>query len=253
MKRGLNMKLLPVLVCAMALSTASSALAADRLTDRDVKSLIERIDHGRDRFEDALDGKLKNNVVRTATGEVDVKRFLDDLQENLNRLEERYKPGYAASAEVGTLLRQGGAIERFMRQQPAGTKGSSEWNRLAADLKVLGGAYGADFPLTENAPVRRIGDAELATSVEAFAKGCEQLKGSLNKELKADKAMPPPTRQQVVEEADQLSKDAKLLNDRVKDGKPSSAEAEKVLAGATHMKATLQSHRVPQSTAAWSG
>jgi hypothetical protein len=36
----------------------SPALAADRLTDRDVKALIGRIEQGRDRFDDALDDKL---------------------------------------------------------------------------------------------------------------------------------------------------------------------------------------------------
>jgi hypothetical protein len=247
------MKAMHALICAMAFSTASAAVAADRLTDRDVKALIDRIDQGRDRFEDALDGKLKSSVVRTPTGEVDVNKFLDDFQENSKRLGERLKPGYAASAEVATLLRQGNAIERFLREQPAGTKGSSEWNRLAADLKTLARAYGADFPLAENAAVRRIGDRELETSVEALAKGTEQLKGSLDKELKSDKTVTQQTRQQVVEEANQLSKDAKQLLARVKDSKPSSAEAEKVVAGATRLETTLQSHQVPQSAAAWTG
>ena len=40
------------------------AIAADRLTDRDVKSLIARVEQGRDRFDDALDDKVKHATVR---------------------------------------------------------------------------------------------------------------------------------------------------------------------------------------------
>src|SRR4051794_15021862 len=190
-----------VLTVLTVMSGASIGYAADRLTDRDVKSLVDRIDEGRDRFEGALDDKLKGSIYRGPAGEVNVKNSLNDFEENVKRLKDRLKPGYAASAEVATVLRQGGAIDRFLSQQPAGTKGGSEWSRLAADLKTLAGAYGADFPVGDNAAVRRVGDGELATSLDALAKGCEQLKGSFDKELKADKSVTPQARQAAVEEA----------------------------------------------------
>ena len=139
------MKLMQLLLGLMIL--AAPVLAADRLTDRDIKELVSRIDQGRDRFDDALDDRLKRSIIRGEGGEVNVGRFLDDFQENIDRLEERLKPEYAASTEAATLLRQASAIDRFFRQQPAGTKGESEWNRLATDLEALAGAYGTDFPL----------------------------------------------------------------------------------------------------------
>ena len=39
-----------------AMLWTTPAAAADRLSDKDVKALIERIDNERDRFEDQLDG-----------------------------------------------------------------------------------------------------------------------------------------------------------------------------------------------------
>src|SRR4029453_15110999 len=126
-------------------------LAADRLTDRDVKALVDRIEKGRDKFDDALDDKLKHSIVRGPNGEVNVDAFLNDFQKNIDRLEERLKPDYAASAEAGTLLRQATVIDAFFRQQPSGTRGESEWNRLATDMKALAKAYGAQFPLADKA------------------------------------------------------------------------------------------------------
>ncbi len=248
----LAMKRLHVLVVAVIAAAASSvAYAADRLTDRDLKALIERIDDGRDRFEDALDGKLKDSIVRGPAGEVNVSRFLDDFQENVDRLKERLKPEYAASSEAAAVLRQGSTIERFFRQQPAGTRGESEWNRLATDLKALATAYGADFPLGENATVRRMGDGEVAGWVAQVAEASDRLKKSLDAELKKDKTVDKAAREAIVEEAEALKHEAKELRNRLKDSKPSSAEAEKLLGGAAKMQTFLESHQVPASAGVW--
>ena len=124
-------------------------LFADRLNDRDVKSLIDRVNDERDRFEDQLDGKLKSSVLRGPCGEVNVSRFLDDLQENVGKLKDRFKPDYAASAEVTTVLRQASDIQRFMAKQPANYDGASEWKRLEASLTELATAYQPSCPFGE--------------------------------------------------------------------------------------------------------
>jgi hypothetical protein len=98
---------------------------ADRLSDKDVKSLMERIDNERDRFEDQLDGSIKSKILRGPGGEVNVERFLDDLQNNVDRMKERFTSEYAASAEVTTVLRQGTDIQRFMSTQPPDLDGAS--------------------------------------------------------------------------------------------------------------------------------
>ena len=58
-------------------------------------------------------------------------------------------------------------------------------------------------------------------------------------------------RQAAIAEADQLTKDAKALRDRVKDAKPSSAEASKLLSQASKVRSFVDSHQVPASSAAW--
>ena len=238
-------------VVAIVVGLALPVFAADRLTDRDVKALITRIEQGRDKFDDELDGKLKNSVIRQPSGEVNVKDVLNDFQKSIDRVEERLKPDYAASAEVAQLLRRGSAIETFFRQQPPGTKGESEWNRLASDLKALAAAYGADFPLSADATVRRIGDGELVSAVSQVAASSDQLKKALDNDLKKNATVSKEARQAAIAEADQLSKDAKALRDRVKDTKPSSAEASKLLAQAFKVQSFVDSHQVPASAGAW--
>ena len=64
-----------------------------------------------------------------------MERYLDDLQENVDDLKDRFKPEYAASAEVTTILRQGSDIQRFMgAQKPNFDAPASgiDWPRVSA-------------------------------------------------------------------------------------------------------------------------
>jgi hypothetical protein len=242
-----------ILAVAVLGATCAPAFAQDRLTDRDVKALVSRIEDARDKFDDALDDDLKQKVLRGPNGEVDVENFLNDFQKNIDRLEERLKPDYAASAEAGTLLRQGSAIDAFFRQHKPGTKGESEWNRLASALKTLAVAYGAAFPLPENAPVRRMGDGEVAEAAELLSKSASQLKKSLDADLKKNPAVDKATRDEIIKEADDWSKEAKALRSRVKDGKPSSGEAQQVLSRASRLQSFIKNNQVPAAASTWAG
>ena len=144
----------------IAALVAMPAVSADRLPGKDVMALLERIHNERDRFEDQLDGKIKSSIIR-GEGEVHVGSFLDDLQENVDRLKSRFNSDYAASAEVTTVLRQGTDIQRFMSKQPPDLDGASEWNRLASSLGELAKVYATTFPFPK---VSRRGDSAIARS-----------------------------------------------------------------------------------------
>src|SRR4051812_1460166 len=196
-----------LLGCLSVFAGAASAQTVDRLTDKDVKGLIEAVDNGRDRFEDQLDGKLKDTILRGPNGEVNVARFLDDLQENTGRLKDRFTTEYAASAEVATVLRQSTSIAAFMNQKP-GIKGSSEWDHLAANLGRLAAVYGTTFPLegdARDAPVRRISDGEAAKAALAIEGQADQFKNAVNRE----QALAKPAKEALKGQADLVKNAAK--------------------------------------------
>jgi hypothetical protein len=208
---------------AGAFVLAASGLAAqssERLTNKDVKGLIESVDQSRDRFEDQLDGKVKDGVLRSATGETKVSSNLADFQEGVERLKSRFTDAYAASAEVEAVLRRANSLDEMMKTQPSDLKGASEWNRLRADLGHLAAAYGATVPLAEGASVRRFNDAEVAAAAGAVAKQAEQIKSAAN----ADKTLARPDKQALIADVNAVIEQAKTLQSRLKDGKPSTAE-----------------------------
>ena len=229
------------------------AVSADRLPGKDVKALLERIHDERDRFEDQLDGKIKSSIIR-GEGEVHVGRFLDDLQENVDRLNERFTYDYAASAEVTTVLRQGTDIQRFMSKQPPDLDGASEWNRLASSFGELAKAYATTFPLPAGEQARRASDKEVKDVASELEKSADQFKKDLESALKTNTTIDQPTKDAAVKEVNSLKEDAETLASTVGDGRPASGEAKAVLDRAAKIRgAAASSGRAlsPAAQTAW--
>jgi hypothetical protein len=231
---------------------AIPAAGADRPTDNDIKQLIERVDHDRDRFEDQLDGKLKSSIIRGPRGEVNVENFLQDFQDNMGKLKDRFKSEYAASEEVTTVLRQGTAVQHYMSAQPPDLNGTSEWNRLATSLKELAAAYGVPFPLPEGQMAHRMNDREVRTAAEAAAKNADRFKDELDSSLKKDTTIDKTTRETAVKDVDVLKEHAEKLADAIGDGKPASGQAEALLEHATRVGVSLKARSLsPSAQGAW--
>jgi hypothetical protein len=244
----------PALVgLALAMGRSAPAAAAERLTDREVTALVQQIDDGRGRFVGALDDELKRAVLRSPTGEVDVDRFLGDFDRNIDQLRSRIKAEYAASSEAAIVLRQASAIDRFFHERPAGTRGQSEWTSLVSHLKTLAAVYGTNFPIVEPATVRRLSRRELATSARTAAQSADRFKRMLNDDLKDDASVDKAARESIVDEADQLKKDAEELRSRLDDDNPSTGELDRMLARATTLQQYVAGRKLPTATEAWNG
>jgi len=209
------------LALAAPLSSAQtpSGQPGERLSDKDVKAILEEVDHARDRFEDQLDDSIKSAKVRTADREVDVERYLNDLQDRLEQFRDRFNNNYAASTEAEAVLSQATAIDAAMKTRGQ-FKGASEWDRLAMQLRRLASAYGTDFPLPPSAAVRRINDGEVATTAEQVAEGAAQLKKQIGQEASLDQA----TKNTGQQHAEAVSRSAKSVRSRASSSKPGTGE-----------------------------
>jgi hypothetical protein len=224
------------------------ALSGNRLTDKEVKELIENVEKGRDRFVDAMDDKTKHSIYRGPRGEVNISEYLDDFKENIKNLKERFTKEYAASSEAAKVLDQASDIDRFVKSHPGG-KAESEWERFTVDLRQLAAAYNASFPLPENAPVRRINDAEAVKTIEMVAKQGDQLK----KEIGKDKSLTKEQKEGYKRDVEEFTKQAKTLKSRISDGKPATAEMRALLDTADRIGQSLQGTQMsPAVNSAWS-
>lgn len=237
-----------VIGAVLACPAAAAAQTGQRLSDSDVKQIIEDVDHTRDRFEDKLDGKIKDSVIRGPRGEVRVSDYLQDLQDNVKKLKERFSKDYSASAEAAAVLRQGTAINAGIKSQPGEIKGGSEWDRMALDLGRLADAYGTTFPLAEGAAVRRINDGEAAKTAEGIAKQADDVKKAIGRES----ALPKADRKAIADDLDALKEQAKTVKSRASDSKPATAEARQVMSLVAKVDGAFKSRQLsPATLSAW--
>jgi hypothetical protein len=193
----------------------------DRLTDKEVKSLLEQVYEARDKFEGRLDDKVKNAVLRSSTGEVNVHALLDDFQKDVEKLKSRYSESYAASAEVQAVLARANGIDMMMKSQAPDLKGANDWDQLTKQLRALAAAYRTAFPLPDGKPVRRINDNEAAASAAALISQAELIDKAAN----SDKTLAKPDKEILKIEVEAVIKQAKALQSRLKESKPATADA----------------------------
>ena len=84
-----------------------------RPSDQDLKTLIDQIDEGRDKFEGNLDGSFKGSTVPGPNGETKVQAALQDYQDSTKKLHSRVKNHDAAGPPASTHHKQAPTKERL--------------------------------------------------------------------------------------------------------------------------------------------
>jgi hypothetical protein len=234
------------LLAGILLFSPTPALAQsrpERMSDKDVKALIDQVDEGRDKFEGNLDGGFKGSTLRGPAGEVKISGALQDYQDNTKKLKDRFTPDYSASAEVTTVLKQSTAIDKFMQGSSSAMKGRSEWDRQAANIKRLAEAYGATFPYQEGT-VRRMNDKETAGIAEQISGAADRFKKDLDKAP----ALAKPAKEAAKKDAELLAKQAAAVKSRVNDGKPATGEVRTLVEQTAKLQTFVDANPLPSMT-----
>ncbi len=210
------------------------AVAAERPTDGDVKRLSESIDKGFDVWKEALEKRnLDDATITSATGSVDVKRFLNDFEDDIHAFKDRFGKPDSAGPEATALLRRASDVERRYRANPSNA-GAAEWSAMSAQFKQLADGYGAPWPI-ESTETRamRLSDKELETHLSALEQNSKQAKKEFDKAMSKDKTAPKGSRDEVKRSFDTFTKQVNGLRDAVKNGRPGQPQAVTVLGSAT--------------------
>lgn len=123
-------------------------------------------------------------------------------------------------------------------------KGRSEWDRQAANLKLLAEAYGTTFPVPDGAAVRRMNDKETAAAATAIAKAGDRFKNDLDK----DKTLPKPEKDAAKKDVELLIKQAEAVESRTSDGKPATGEVRQLVEQVAKLQTFVDAHPIPTMT-----
>ncbi len=242
------------LALALALCFPGAARAAERLTDEQMRKLIDDIDDAYKTWKKDLEKRnLHDAVITSAERTVKVKDFLKDFDKTIDSFESRFKTDYAASPEALLLLRRGSDVE--LRNKRLGLTPASAWTALAAKLDALAHAYGIAWPVESmNVLAARLNDGELAAEVESMEASAKQLQRDAEKAAKADKSIDKAARASLKGLVQQLPPSAKDVRSRIKDDRAAAVEVGRLLGETTKLKDQLAKLSLTTAAApAWRG
>jgi hypothetical protein len=243
-----------LLALAVAVALPAGAAGSERLTDEQVRKLIEDIDGGYKTWKQELErGNLDDAVLTSAERTIKVKDFLKDFDKEIDILKSRFKPNYAASLEVLALLRRGSDV--VLHNRRVGRTPTSSWTVLEPKLEALAGAYELGWPVQSmSVQAVRLNDIELAGKVQQVEQAAKQLRGESEKAAKTNKSIDKATRESLKTSIQQLEQKAKDVTSRIKDDRPAKVEVGQLLSQAGSLKQTLTQLQLPSAEGpAWKG
>lgn len=238
-------------VLAIALAVPAGAARAERLTDEQIRGLLEDLDRAGQTWKKDLEREdVDKQVITSAERSVSVKAFLKDFEKAVDTAKSRFSSTNVADTEVLAVLRLGSDVEARSRRQ-GGTPWSS-WVPLGAKLEALAGAYGVAWPIQSmDVAGGRVNDAAVVAKLDQLAVAAGRLRTEAEAAAKADKAIDKPSRDSLKASIQLMERLAKDVRSLTKSDRPASREVDQLLAEVGKVEATLTRMSILSRMGAW--
>jgi hypothetical protein len=112
-----------------------------RVSQQEMKKLMERIEKHSDNFRASLDEALDKSHFDGSKREDNINNFVKDFEVATDNLKDRFSDDYSAVGAASEVLRRSARIDNFMQRHALTPRAKSDWGVLRADLDELARAY----------------------------------------------------------------------------------------------------------------
>lgn len=138
------LNIITFVLLAVTFSTAYTVQAqvrAYRVSERQVRVLINRIETRTDNFRRQFDRALDNSSINGTQTENSIATFITDFENATDNLRRKFDARQDVAADVQEVLNRASFIEGFMRDYRLNVGARNQWNLLRTDLNTLAGYY----------------------------------------------------------------------------------------------------------------
>jgi hypothetical protein len=125
--------------------TVQGQRRASRQNDRQINSLITRIEQNTDRFRASLDASLDRSRQDGTRAEDNINAFVRDFENATDQLRQRFSGRQSVAADVENLLQKATVIDSFVGRGRRASRAQSDWSLVRTDLDALANAYGVSW------------------------------------------------------------------------------------------------------------
>jgi hypothetical protein len=142
MKRQIKHAIVSLLIAVIAGSgMLAGAQRPYRVSDRQMQTLLNRIETRSDRFRQSLSVALDRSNLDNTQREEFLNRFVVDFEQATNRLRDEFRNRDASAANVQAVLDRAAYLDSFMRRYRLRATAERDWNLLRSDLNLLARYY----------------------------------------------------------------------------------------------------------------
>lgn len=135
------------ILCALAVIgvTAQAQRRTGRVNDRQVTSILQRIERSTNTFRTSLNLALVNQRVDQTRPQNDINNFEPDLGTAIDQFKNRFASRQAGTVDVQNILQKASLVNGFMGRNRLNTRVQNDWAAVRADLNALATAYGTTW------------------------------------------------------------------------------------------------------------
>lgn len=235
-----------LLAALIGLAGIASAQQPYRLSDNEMKKLLERSEKESEQFRDALKKGLKNTRIDIGRGDDNIHQFVEDFEVSTKRLKDRFNGQRSVAADVEEVLRRAGYVDRFMQRHPLLTRADGQWTTLRRDLDALAVAYNVSWQWDgPSERPTRISDNQAKSLLDSIKSNANRYRESMKSALKNNREVDRQARDNINKTLDDFAKAADRLRDHFGD-KSFNRDLEGVLRWAATIDSFMQRHRLPE-------
>lgn len=146
-------QLLKIFAATLLMTGLTAAISVEaqnrayRVSDRQVQTLLNRIETKTDTFKNVLNRALDQSRINSTNREDNINQFVSDFENATDRLRQNFDDQRSVGSDVQEVLNRAAFIDRFMNNNRLNAAAQRNWRNLRTDLATLSGYYNVSFDL----------------------------------------------------------------------------------------------------------
>lgn len=143
-RKFIRLTLFTLLALSFSVSFATSADAQTRpyrVTDRQLQTLLDRIESRTNTFRTEIERTLDRRPVDGTAREDNINDMIGDFEDATDTLRNSFSSRISSTAQVQDVLNRAAGVDRFMRNNNMSRLAETTWNLIRTDLNTLASYY----------------------------------------------------------------------------------------------------------------
>ena len=199
------MALLILLALGIFCVNAQAQQQSNRLRDRQVSGILQRLEQSTNRYRNSLNLALVNARIDETRPQNDINSFEPSFSSALDRFKEGFGRHNATASDVQDLLQKAAIVNGFMTRNRLNLQTQNDWTSVRTELNALAKAYDVSWqwnqqtppPMSSNRSLR-LSEGELNQLIRRIAAGGDSFRSSLNAAFDRNASSQPSGRDMLV-------------------------------------------------------